>query len=167
MRQIKPPHDVDSLGKLKEWLAECGMPQRDILPEEIGSEPCTEAEQFGLGTRFLTHDQDAANAGHRELITFVAQAFYARFSHMDGKTLVWRVRPEISEEPECRYENHLGEPVDVITHRDDGYPLSCIPLGTTVVKCYARFWLEEEISKPPRPPMHTSMGGYALGGKER
>lgn len=144
-REINPPSDVDSLGKLNEWLAECGMPQRDCLKDEIGILACTEAEQWMLGVEFPVADRDNANSAHRGLIKYVAGAFYGRLSYMAGQKLVWRVRPEVTEDGVYKYFAPDGTEIDPDTY--SGPEFQQVDTGNRVAKFYARFWLESETSK--------------------
>ncbi len=142
-REIKPPTDVDSLGKLNEWLADCGMPQRGCTKEEIGTPTCTAAEVWALGVEFPVADREFANLSHRQLIKFVAGGFYSRMSRMGSQRLVWRIRPEVDEQPIYKYLKPDGTEGDPDT--DDTADLEMVDTGQRVAKCYARFWLEPEV----------------------
>ena len=118
MKDLLRPDNVDSLGKLNEWLAECGMPQRDCLDAEIGTPICSGAQIWKFDREFSPDDRDAANAVHRALIERAAGLLWGYLTGIeDNQRLVWRIRPEVSEGP-------LGK--------------------KRVVQFYARFWLESE-----------------------
>src|ERR1700722_11726935 len=106
--KIKPPEGVDSLGKLNEWLTECGIPPQEgcamELEDSLAPSVCVAVapeiwwQTYGLGFKFERGNRDEANEGYRKLIDFVARSFYAHFACGAYEKVLWRVRPELSED---------------------------------------------------------------------
>jgi hypothetical protein len=118
MNEILRPDCVDSLGKLNEWLDECGMLQRDCVDAEIGTTVCSNAQIWKFDREFPSADRCAANAAHRALIDRASGLLWGYLTGIEtGQRLVWRIRPEVSES-------------SVRNRR--------------VVQFYARFWLEPQ-----------------------
>src|SRR5258707_228670 len=98
---IPPPDDVDSLGKLNEWLAECGLPQRDA---KFAAQGGTDIPQGPNGTTILNPGllfrEGGGNETWRTLFRAVASVLYGHVvgAAEDGKRLVWRIRPEVDEQ---------------------------------------------------------------------
>jgi hypothetical protein len=87
------PGDVDSLGKLTEWLETLRVPQRDWRVDEAS---CGIAE-FADYAVFRTDDPAAATATWRALINKLAWSLHGKISRAGG-AVVWRNRPEAVEE---------------------------------------------------------------------
>jgi hypothetical protein len=138
MREIKSPEGVDSLGKLTEWLAECGMPQRDRGAEAA---PEHAEEEMGLGFKFLPGDRETANQGYRNLLGFLCRAFYTKFSHADDQRLVWVSRPHLDEGDLTHRTMPDGSKIPPDWEGD----LEELPEVKTEYRCgtiRCRFWLE-------------------------
>jgi len=158
MREIKDPEGVDSIGKLNEWLAECGMPQRDSKPALDESGPHDDAsrvpavsiqwENWGLGFKFERGNREEANKGYRELIKFAAQGLYARFHDERYAEIIWRVRPELDEQicltklvnadgTDCHLEDDADDLPEGVYHVDTGYSAGKFfcRLGLVMQKC--------------------------------
>ncbi len=141
-----PSEPVDSLGKLREALAECGVPQRDTnFSDPADMAAMGEATVFSLGVKFPKDDREAANEAHRALIRFMAGALYARLATLEpGKRWVWRVMPEIDEQGIYFYRDPHNNYVDPDTYEGDAADLEMIDSGERVAQAYARFWTEAE-----------------------
>lgn len=144
MPEIKPPVDVDSLGKLNEWLETCGMPQRNAklafgrqLSESDPSDSI-EFEAWGFGFSFDRENREEANAGYRRLISHVAGALYGRFSDPRYASVVWRIRPELDENAIVKSLDPEGNEVDPITYRGDLTELRLVDTGRSSVQFYCR-----------------------------
>lgn len=117
----------DSLGKLNEALAECGVPQRDYVPGEIQ----TSEGRVSFAKSVSANDQDANNRAHRILVALGAEAlqsdvlypvYLAALRGVPGQ-LIWRIRPEVTEYIEPLVADENGMPIRTISF-------------------YARFWIE-------------------------
>lgn len=141
----KPPRDVDSIGKLNEWLAECGVAQRDtklaIERQENGDDivvldPPLQYEAWRFEFRFERTNRKEANIGYRCLIKQVAGALYERFSHPHLREVVWRIRPELAEDVLSKHIDPNGNEADLITYHGDKNDLQMV--GYNIVQFYCR-----------------------------
>lgn len=73
---------------------------------------------------------------------YVAAAFFGQFVQMDGQRVVWRVRPELSEDHLLHYFSPDGTQQDPVTY--EGGDLREVDIGERRAILYARFWLEPE-----------------------
>ena len=78
--------EVNSSGKLAEWIEELPVPQSEI------SEYALDLEEFCLAASFCENHK---NQAWEQLISSVAQVIWIR-SRVDGIEIVWRIRPEFS-----------------------------------------------------------------------
>jgi hypothetical protein len=99
---IAAPQEVDSLGKLREWLAECGMKEFDPAEFPTIDHAKIEHETWGFGFKFKPDDPHAADVGYAHLIRHAASCFYGRFerelSEHPQTRIIWRERPRLVEE---------------------------------------------------------------------
>ncbi len=139
------PWDVDSIGKLNEWIETCGMPfcERGRLEFEV------EHIAFGFGFPFARENREMSNAGYRRLAQTLASALYVKFidAAEAGWAAAWRVKPEFTEEAVFSYIETLdGLPVDWdrMEDEDDDYRATMTREVSTDDRCgkiYARLML--------------------------
>ena len=134
------PEEVDSLGKLNEWLDECGLPQRDCKEEEIGTPLCCEAEQWNVKVSFRSTDREEGTKVRQALINHMARCFYGRFGAKEEVRLVWRIRPEVTEQKVVECFASDGSLVDPILTRSSDYSVRETEFTDAVFYC--RFWME-------------------------
>ncbi len=140
-----PSAPVDSLGKLREALAECGVPQRNCVFSVLGDTVAMyESTVLSLGVKFPKDDREAANESHRALVRFLAGALYVRLATLEpGKRWVWRVMPEIDEMGIYLYQDPQNNVVDPDIYEGDAADLTMIDTGQRAAQAYARFWTED------------------------
>lgn len=126
------PFDVDSMGKLREAVAECGVPQRDTMLYGPDVTCWPEATIISIGAQIPPDDRVAANMVHRALVRCFSGALYKAMATMSrGKRWVWRVRPEIEESDATDFSTKL------FIFRVPSQP------GGRIAGVECRYWIED------------------------
>lgn len=129
--KIKWPVDIDSMGKLREAIDECGVPQRDTALEGPDVACWTKATIISFGIPISRNDREASNNAHRVLVWFFSGTIYSVMATMlNGQRLVWRTRPEIEESETNNFSTKF-------------FIFNSIKPDDKIASVYCRYWIED------------------------